>query len=275
MNVVCSYEKENFMSKSLDGKVALITGGGTGLGASLARLFSAQGASVVVTGRRKEPIEAVARETGGRFVPGDVTDSDHLNRAVNTAVDEFGGLDIVIANAGIITMADVASVDSAEWQQMLDINLTGVMKTAKAALPALEKRGGGSIVAVSSVAGLMGVKEAAAYCTTKSALLGLTRSLAIDYGPKGIRVNTVCPGWFLSEMSDMEMEELAKEKEITKEEAIARVTQYLPLRRMAETEEIAACVEFLASDNASFVTGTVLVADGGGAIVDVGMLGFD
>ncbi|MBU2511503.1 SDR family oxidoreductase [bacterium] len=262
------------MKGLMTGKVALITGGGTGLGAAVARRFSRSGASVVVTGRREDPIKKIAAETGGKAVVGDVTDSDHLSRAVDLAIKEFGGLDVVIANAGIISMADVVSVEDKDWQQMVDINLTGVMKTAQAAIPTLIARGGGSIVNIASVAGLMGVNEGVGYCTTKSALLGLTRSLAMDYGPKGIRVNTLCPGWFRSEMSEMEMVELAKEKNVSVGEAVARVTQYLPLKRMAEPDEIAACVEFLASDNASFVTGTVLVADGGGAIVDVGMLGF-
>ncbi len=262
------------MSEIMKGKVALITGGGSGLGAAVARRFANSGGSVVVTGRREGPIQAIAEETGGRAVTGDVMNKNHLSRAVETAVSEFGGLDMVIANAGIISGADVISVKENDWQQMLDINLTGVMNTAQAAIPALIERGGGSIVNISSVAGLMGVAEATGYCTTKSALLGLTRSLAIDYGQHAIRVNTLCPGWFLSEMSEMEMEELAKDKGISKAEAINRITQYLPLKRMADPDEIAACVEFLASDNSSFVTGTVLVADGGGAIVDVGMLGF-
>lgn len=262
------------MEKIMNGKVALITGGGTGLGAAIARRFSKNGASVVLTGRREAPIQAIAQETGGRAVAGDVTDNEHLKQAVQTAVDEFGGLDIVVANAGIITMAEVLSLDNQDWQTMIDINLTGVMNTARAAISAMIKRGGGSIVNISSVAGLMGVNEAVGYCTTKSALSGLTRSLAMDYGAQKIRVNALCPGWFKSEMSDMEMNELAKEKNISFEDAVKRVTQYLPLKRMADADEIAACVEFLASDNSSFITGTTLVADGGGSIVDVGMIGF-
>jgi meso-butanediol dehydrogenase / (S,S)-butanediol dehydrogenase / diacetyl reductase len=262
------------MSDILLNKVALITGGGTGLGAAIAKRFSSNGADVVITGRRKNCLEKVAAETGAIVIPGDVTDKNHLSQVVETAVKTFGGLDIVIANAGIISGGDVISADVNDWQGIIDTNLTGAMLTAKAALPALIKKGGGAIVNISSVAGLMGVAEAAAYCTTKSALLGLTRSMAIDYGNHGIRVNSLCPGWFRSEMSDMEMAELAKEKRITIEEAIKRVTQYLPLKRMADPDEIASCVEFLASDMASYITGTILTADGGGSIVDVGMLGF-
>jgi meso-butanediol dehydrogenase / (S,S)-butanediol dehydrogenase / diacetyl reductase len=262
------------MSDILSNKVALITGGGSGLGATMAKRFSDHGANIVITGRREKYLKKVAEETGAIFVPGNVTNAEHLSLAVDRAIEAFGGLDIVVANAGIIAGTDVASTKASDWQGLVDTNLTGVMLTAKAALPALIKRGGGAIVNISSVAGLMGVGEAAAYCTTKSALLGLTRSMAIDYGYHNIRVNTLCPGWFHSEMSDMEMAELAQEKNITIEAAIERVTKYLPLKRMADPDEIAACAEFLVSDMASFVTGTVLVADGGGAIVDVGMLGF-
>ena len=261
------------MKQLMEGKVALITGGGTGLGAAVARRFSNSGASIVVTGRREDLIKTIAEETGGLAVAGDVTDIGHLTHAVSLAVKEFGGLDVVIANAGVMSSADVASVKEDDWQQMIDVNLTGVMLTVKAALPAMINKGG-TVVNISSVAGMMGVNDAAGYSATKSALLGLTRSMAMDYGRHRIRVNTLCPGWFLSEMSQMEMEELAREKEISVSEAIDLVTQYLPLKRMADPDEIAACVEFLASDNSSFVTGTVLIADGGSSIVDVGMLGY-
>ncbi len=147
------------------------------------------------------------------------------------------------------------------------------MLTAKAAIPALIKRGGGTIVNISSVAGVMGLQQAAGYCTSKAALLGLTRSMAMDYGKNGIRVNSLCPGWIRTQMSEIELEKLAKEKNISVSEAIEQITQYIPLKRMASPSEIVACVEFLASDNSSFVTGTMLIVDGGGSIVDVGMLG--
>jgi NAD(P)-dependent dehydrogenase (short-subunit alcohol dehydrogenase family) len=169
---------------------------------------------------------------------------------------------------------DVASMQDDNWQKAMDINLTGVMRTARTAVPALVKRGGGAIVNVSSVAGFMGIPEGAAYAASKAAVLGLTRSMAFDYGPKGIRVNTLCPGWVTTPMSDEEMAALARERNISVPEAVHEVTKYLPLKRMATPEEIAPCAEFLASDDASFVTGAVLVADGGGSIVDVGTLAF-
>lgn len=262
------------MSERLANKVALITGGGAGIGAAIARRFAAEGASVVVTGRRPEPIRAVAAEIGGLAVAGDTTDNAHLAEAVETAVARFGGLDIVVANAGLMAEGEVLSVSDEAWQQMLDINLTGAMKVARAALPALLERGGGAIVNISSVGGLSAAPQTAAYGVSKAGMLALTRSMALDYGPHNIRVNTLCPGWVRTPMSEHEMDFLAEVKNISRAEAFKLVSAHLPLRRVAEPEEIANCCLFLASAEASFVTGAVLVADGGGEIVDVGTLAF-
>ncbi len=262
------------MKGKLQGKVAIVTGGGTGIGAAVAHRFSSSGASVVVTGRRAEPIQEIAEKINGMAVQGDVRDSQSMIEAVRTAVNTYNGLDIVVANAGIIKDNQAGSISDDEWTEMIDINLTGVMKTVREAVPALKKRGGGAIVILSSVAGLFGVPSAAAYCSTKAAVLGLTRSMAFDFGPSGVRVNALCPGWVRTPMSDMEMEMLSESKKIEVEAAVKAVTRYLPLQRMAAPEEIAACVEFLASEDASFVTGAILTADGGGSIVDVGTLAF-
>jgi NAD(P)-dependent dehydrogenase (short-subunit alcohol dehydrogenase family) len=194
--------------------------------------------------------------------------------AVSTAVSRFGGLDVVVACAGIMSGGDVLGVKDNEWQQMLDINLTGAMKVARAALPALIERGGGAIVNVSSVGGLSASPQSASYGVSKAGMVALTRSMAYDYGSRNIRVNTLCPGWVRTPMSDQEMDFLAAEKGISRAEAFKLVAAHLPLRRVAEPEEIAKCCLFLASDEASFVTGAVLVADGGGEIVDVGTLAF-
>jgi NAD(P)-dependent dehydrogenase (short-subunit alcohol dehydrogenase family) len=263
----------------LAGKVALISGGGTGIGAATARRFAAEGAMVVVTGRRSEPLAVVADEVGGRAVPGDTSDPAHAAEAVATAVDTFGGLDIVVASAGIDLGGGVSGsagdVDDERWQRTLDVNLTGPLVLTRAALPAMVERGAGSIVLVSSVNGLASAKRSVAYDTSKAGLIGLTRSLAVDYGPRGIRANAVCPGWVVTPMGDEDMDGLADAAGITREAAYRRATAQVPLRRAATADEIAACCLFLASDEAAIVTGTTLVADGGGLAVEPASTAFD
>ena len=259
----------------LEGKVALVSGGGTGIGAATARLFASEGAKVVVTGRRPEPLEAVAAEVGGRAVAGDTSDDDHVRAAVAAARDTFGGLDIVVANAGLGFGGAAADVDDEQWQRTLDVNLTGAFRLARAAIPLLLERGGGSIILVSSVSGLVSGTDGTAYVTSKAALLGLARSIAVDYGPRGIRSNTLCPGWVVTPMGDRAMETLMAERDITLDEAYRLVTQHIPLRRPATADEIAACCLFLASDESSIVTGTTLVADGGGLAVDLTEMAYE
>jgi meso-butanediol dehydrogenase / (S,S)-butanediol dehydrogenase / diacetyl reductase len=259
----------------LAGKVALISGGGTGIGAATARRFAREGASVVVTGRRPAPIEAVAAEIGGAAVPGDTSDPAHAAEAVDAAVRTFGGLDIVVSNAGIGLGGSAAEVTDEQWTTTIDINLTGPLFLIRAALPRLIDRGGGSIVVVSSVSGIVSDNDSAAYVTSKAGLLGLVRSVAVDYGSLGIRANAVLPGWVHTPMGDESMEELAARDGLSLEEAYAAATADSPLRRAGQPEEIAACCAFLASDESSFVTGASLVADGGATVVDVAGLAFD
>jgi NAD(P)-dependent dehydrogenase (short-subunit alcohol dehydrogenase family) len=253
----------------LEGKVAVITGGGTGIGAATARRFADEGAKVIVTGRRPEPLEDVARATGALAVAGDVAEADHATRAVAAAVEAFGGLDVLVANAGTGFGGAVAAVDDEHWTRTLDVNLTGAFRFARAGIPAMLERGGGSIVLVSSVSGLVSSTESAAYVTSKAAMLGLARSIAVDYGPSGIRANALCPGWVVTPMGDRAMGDLIEREHLSLEDAYVRATRQVPLRRPATAEEIAACCLFLASDESSIVTGTVLVADGGGLAVDV------
>ena len=258
----------------LQGKVAIISGGGTGIGAATARLFAAEGAKIVVTGRRLEPIEAVAAETGGLAVAGDVTDPDHAPAAVRAAVERYGGLDVVVANAGVGFGGSAAEVDDESWGRTLDVNLTGPLRLVRAAMPALLERGG-SIVLVSSVSGLVAAIESAAYIASKAALIGLARSIAVDYGPRGIRANALCPGWVKTPMADESADELAEMRGITRDEAYLFGTEHVPLRRPANAHEIAACILFLASDESSYVTGATLIADGGTTIVDAASLAWD
>jgi meso-butanediol dehydrogenase/(S,S)-butanediol dehydrogenase/diacetyl reductase len=249
--------------------VAIVSGGGTGIGAATARRFAGEGAKVVVTGRRAEPLDAVAREIGGRDVAGDTSDEEHVRAAVAAARDAFGGLDVVVANAGLGFGGAAADVDDERWRRTLDVNLTGAFRLARAAIPSLIERGGGSIVLVSSVSGLVSGTDGAAYVTSKAALLGLARSIAVDYGPRGIRANALCPGWVETPMGDRAMGTLMADHGISLGEAYRLVTRHIPLRRPATADEMAACCLFLASDESSIVTGTTLVADGGGLAVDL------
>ena len=249
----------------LEGQVALVTGGGTGIGAAVARRFANEGAAVVVMGRRSAPLEHVAAETGGAAAPGDVGRAEDVRAAVDLAVERFGGLDVVVNNAGS---------ESGDWNEALAVHVTGSYVVAREAIPRLIERGGGSIVNVASVAGLVASSSEPAYGTSKAAVLGLTRFLAVRWGPHGVRVNTLCPGWVRTPMSEREMDALAAERGVTREEAFGLVSSDLPLRRVAEPEEIAAACLFLASRESSFITGVALVADGGSTAVDVGMLAF-
>jgi len=253
----------------LTGKVALITGGGTGIGAATARLFSAEGAQVVVTGRRPAPVDAVAAEMGGVAVPGDTGDPAHAAETVAAAVSRYGGVDILVACAGVAPGGTVGEMVVEQWRYTLDTNLNGPMLMSRAALPVMLERGGGSIVLVSSTAGLAAAPASAAYDVSKAGVIALARALAVDYGTRGIRANALVPGWVKTPMADRSMDALGAGEHITRKQAYDRATAEVPLRRAGTPEEMAACCLFLASDEARYVTGTTLVADGGGLAVEL------
>jgi NAD(P)-dependent dehydrogenase (short-subunit alcohol dehydrogenase family) len=262
------------MNTSLEGKVALVTGGGTGIGAAAARRFAEIGARVVITGRRQAPLEAVAAEIGGVAVVGDTSDDAHCREAVATAVERFGGLDVLVANAAVEKFGSVTEIALEDWDEALSINLDGVMLACRAAIPAIKARGGGAIVVISSALGLNAAAHFSSYVTSKTALIGLTKSMAMDYGPDNIRVNVLCPGWVRTELAERAIQEVADQKGVELEEMVKRLTSYYPLRRIADPAEMATCIEFLASPASSFVTGAVLSADGGGMCVNSGLLEF-
>ena len=259
----------------LQGKVAIVSGGGTGIGAAAARRFAQEGAHVVVTGRREGPIRSVAEEIGGVAVPGDAADPADVQQLIKVTLDSFGRLDIVIANAAVALGGTAGEVSDESWRRTLDVNVTAPLLLARTALPSLEEHGNGAIVLVSSVSGLVSSSGSAAYVTSKTALLGLMRSLVVDYGAHGVRTNAVCPGWVVTPLGDESMDELAAARGISREAAYLLATAHVPLRRPASAEEIAACCLFLASDDASIVNGATLVADGGQMVVDVASLAFD
>jgi meso-butanediol dehydrogenase/(S,S)-butanediol dehydrogenase/diacetyl reductase len=256
-------------------KVVLVTGGGSGIGEAVARRFAAQGAKVGITGRRAGPLELLASEIGALALPGDVTDAAAINQAVARLAGRFGGLDVLVSNAGIAVIGSIEQIDDAAWDSVIETNLNGTRHAVRAALPHLRKRGGGAIVNISSIGALFAAKGNAVYGTAKAALLALTKSLARDYGPEGIRVNALCPGWVDTEMVEPLLQMLSHTRGITKDAARHLLVQFNPIQRMGKPDEIARCVEFLATEASSYVTGAVLMADGGQAIVDVGTLGFD
>lgn len=262
------------MSARFHGQVALITGGGTGIGAAIARRITAEGGHAVIMGRRRTPLESVATSAGCAFFTGDAADAGNVRAALGLVRSEFGHLTILVANAGGHEMGEALSIDDGSWARAIHTNLATAFVSIRECLPELIGTRG-SIVVVSSLAGLFAGPEAVTYVTTKHALLGLTRSVARDYGPRGVRINALCPGWVRTAMADEEMEVIRERHGLASlDEAYALVTRHVPLRRAAQPEEVASVACFLASMDAAMITGSVVVVDGGASAVDVPTLAF-
>ena len=265
----------------VQGRVVVITGGGTGIGAAIAERYADDGATVVIVGRRREPLEEVAARIGATAVVADASDGASARAAVAEVVERFGGIDVLVANAGGHGFAAVGDTSDDDWDSAIKVNLSTAFVMAREALPALlgdgNARSGGEIVIVSSLAGLFAGPSVAGYTVGKHALIGLTRSLARDYSRKGVRVNAVCPGWVRTPMADAEMDEFASHAPEIADRAAgyAAVTRDVPLGRPAEPAEIASIVRFLGSSQSSYMTGAVLVADGGAHIVDLPTVAFE
>ena len=254
-------------------KVALVTGGGTGIGAAIARRLAGEGYSVVVSGRRPGPIEDVAAEIGGVAIVADTRLDEDAERSVTETVGHFGGLDALVLNAGIGGEGSLRDLDPAVLDDVVRTNLTGPFLVARAAIDQLAARRG-SIVTISSVAGLRASAESLAYCTAKAGLAMLTQCLAVDHGPEGVRANCVCPGGVRTPMADAEMDALGTKLGTDREAAYEASLADVPLRRAATSEEVAATVAWLLSDEAAYVNGAVIPVDGGHSSVDVGTIAF-
>ncbi|BCY09347.1 SDR family NAD(P)-dependent oxidoreductase [Actinoplanes sp. L3-i22] len=261
--------------KRFTGRTVLVTGAGTGIGAALCRRVAGEGANLVLTGRREAPLQQVAASLPGPsvVVPADVAVAEQAEAVVAAGVEAFGTLDVVVANAGGHVPGAAADVGDAAWRYSLHANLDSAFVTVRAALPHLI-RARGAVVVVSSIAGLFAGPGVVGYVTGKHALIGLTRSLARDYGRFGVRANAVCPGWVRTAMADEQMDDLGRRRGLDRDQAYALVAKDTPLARVAEPEEIAAVIAFLASPEASAMTGSVVVADCGAGAVDLPTLAF-
>jgi NAD(P)-dependent dehydrogenase (short-subunit alcohol dehydrogenase family) len=251
-------------TNQLQDKVAIITGAASGIGRATALRFAGEGATLVIADINELQGRAVAAEIlagGGRavFEPADVTRADDCKRVAARAVRDFGGIHILFNNAGIIRRASVVELSETDWDRVMEVNVKAIFLMSREAIPVMERNGGGSIINTASGWGLAGGARAAVYCASKGAVVLLTKAMAIDHGPQNIRVNCICPGDTDTAMLHNEAAQLGEPDNRFMAESAKR-----PLGRVGRPEEIAQAALYLASDAASFVTGTALVVDGGG-----------
>jgi NAD(P)-dependent dehydrogenase (short-subunit alcohol dehydrogenase family) len=244
------------------GKVVAVTGAGSGLGAEVARAFARGGATVVCNDVDAASAAAIAAEIGARALPcpGDVSVEADVQRLVDVCVDECGGLDVMHANAAISIYESLETVDTPTLERILDVNLKGPLLCARAAIPALRERGGGSIIFVSSVQAYLGLPGCVTYVAAKAGLVAAARTLAVEVGPLGIRVNAIAPGTMDTPMLERDLAPMNTREQ---DAFLQRVVAANALGRLGTPADVAAAALYLASDEASYVTGTCLVVDGG------------
>ena len=248
----------------LHGKVAIITGGASGIGRATALRFAAEGAAVMVADLNEAAGNVLIQEiigSGGRavFSPADVTRAADCKQVVKSTVDQLGGIHILFNNAGIIRRASVPDLSEEDWDRVIAVNVKSAFLMSREVLPIMIKSGGGSIINMASGWGLAGGPKAAVYCASKGAVVLLTKAMAVDHGRQNIRVNCLCPGDTDTNMLRTEARQLGE-----REEEFLTESAHRPLGRLGRPEEIAQAALYLASDGASFVTGAAVVVDGGG-----------
>ena len=248
----------------LSGKVGLVTGSTTGIGEASARAFAKAGATIMLHGRNAERGAAVLAElqaagTEADLAIGDVADPAFCQSLVDQCVERFGRIDVLVNNAGILPEGSAPDTTNETWMSCMQVNVNAVFMLSRAAVGHMVKQGGGNIVNVSSEWGLNGEQGFVAYCTSKAAVMQMTRCMALDHAAQGIRINAVCPGEIHTQMVD----EWLASKGGDPVENLAGLAAGIPMRRVAQPAEVAACVLFLASDASSYVTGTNLTVDGG------------
>jgi len=247
----------------LENKIAIVTGCGSGIGAATTQLFAKEGAKVIGVDvdqeRGQAIIEAIVRNGGEAiFLATDVTKENDVKELVDVTVQKFGKLDIVCNIAGVITLGKVTTLTEDDWDHCMAVNVKGCFLICKHSVPVMAKAGGGAIVNVASGAGLVGTPNSAVYCASKAAVIGLSRAMALDHAKEKIRVNAICPG-----VTDTPANARIEALTGNPTEARRATEQVIPWGRLASPNEIARCILWLASDEASYVTGSILVADGG------------
>jgi NAD(P)-dependent dehydrogenase (short-subunit alcohol dehydrogenase family) len=245
----------------LDGRTALVTGGGRGIGRAVALAFAREGARVAVAARTQAEVEAVARECGGVAIQLDVTDETGCRQAVARCESELGGLDVLVNNAGIAASHKFTDLDPAGWRQILAVDLDGPFLMTRAAVPGMLERGSGSIIAIASTASRVGAPYIAAYTAAKHGLLGLMRALAAEYARRGLTFNCVCPGYVDTPMTQHTVENIMARTGRSREQALQPLLT--PQGRLVSTDDVAAVCILLASDAGRGITGQAINVDGG------------
>ena len=244
----------------LDGKKALVTGGGSGIGAAITEQLSNAGAQVTICGRRLQPLKQTADQYANcSYVQADVTDEN----AVMTLFAAIRGVDIVVVNAGAADSAPIHKTELDLWMRMIDVNLTGAYLVAREAIKAIGKKGWGRVVVISSTAGLKGYPYVSAYCAAKHGVIGLTRSLALETAKLGITVNAVCPGYTETPMLQNSIENIVAKTDMDQSQARQALLANNPMGRAVQPEEVASTVSWLCSEGASSITGQAIVVAGG------------
>lgn len=252
----------------LKNRVAVVTGGGTGIGRGIAQALCEQGVRVAVLGRRRQPLEETVEElrhTAASVIalPTDVTHRKEVERAVTTVVKEWGQIDVLVNNAGGSGRTPIDDADDSRWMDILQVNLTGAYLCSKIVLPHMHGPAYGRIINMSSVLGRFGVPGYSAYCTAKHGILGFTKALALEVAHRGITVNAICPTWVDTAMAHQGIEETAAVLGISPEQFRAQALEAVPIKRMADVREVAALTVYLCSPAGAAITGQALNVCGG------------